>query len=55
MCGQFTENDTLEDASTLMIKENFSGIPVMDSTNNITGIITKTDLMNFIVDLEEVR
>ena len=49
------ENDTLEDASTLMIKENFSGIPVMDSTNNITGIITKTDLMNFIVDLEEVR
>lgn len=49
------ENDTLEDASTLMIKENFSGIPVMDSTNNVTGIITKTDLMNFIVDLEEVR
>ncbi|MGB9936671.1 MAG: CBS domain-containing protein [Methanobacterium sp.] len=49
------ESSTLEDASTLMIEGNFSGVPVTNDTNNITGIITKTDLMNYIVELEEVR
>lgn len=49
------ENATLADASTMMIDENFSGIPVMNDNNDITGIITKTDLMNFIVELEEVH
>ncbi|MGF7117098.1 CBS domain-containing protein [Methanobacterium oryzae] len=48
------ENATLADASTMMIEENFSGIPVMND-EGIAGIITKTDIMNFIVELEEVH
>lgn len=48
------ENDTLEDASKMMMNENFSGIPVTDGADNVIGIITKTDIMKFIIDLEEV-
>jgi CBS domain-containing protein len=44
---------TLEDASIAMLENRFSGIPVeVDGT--LSGIITKTDLINFIVELEEV-
>jgi CBS domain-containing protein len=44
---------TLDDAATFMLENRFSGIPVeVDGT--LTGIITKTDLMNFVVELEEV-
>lgn len=46
---------TIAEASSLMIDENFSGIPVVDNAGKITGMITKTDLMNFIVELEEVH
>lgn len=48
------EDATIADASAMMIDENFSGIPVMND-EGIAGIITKTDLMNFIVELEEVH
>lgn len=48
------ESATIADASTMMVEEEFSGIPTLDETGNVTGIITKTDLMKFIVDLEEV-
>ncbi len=46
------EESTVADASSCMIDEDFSGIPVTDGTGKITGMITKTDLMNFIVELE---
>ena len=48
------EGATIADASTTMIDEDFSGIPVIDDTRKITGMITKTDLMNLIVESEEV-
>jgi CBS domain-containing protein len=44
---------TLDDAATFMLENRFSGIPIeVDGT--LAGIITKTDLMNFVVELEEV-
>lgn len=46
------EGSTISEASSCMIDEDFSGIPVIDDTGKITGMITKTDLMNFIVELE---
>ncbi|MBI5679693.1 MAG: CBS domain-containing protein [Methanobacterium sp.] len=49
------ENVTIADASMLMIDEEFSGIPVTGENSKITGIITKTDIMKFIVELEEVH
>jgi CBS domain-containing protein len=44
---------TLEDASSVMLENRFSGIPV-EVDGRLSGIITKTDLINFIVELEEV-
>ncbi len=46
------EGSTIAEASSFMIDEDFSGIPVVNDSSEITGMITKTDLMNFIVELE---
>ena len=48
------EEKTIADASTFMIDEDFSGVPVTNDTGEITGMITITDLMNLIADVEEV-
>ncbi|MEL7671013.1 CBS domain-containing protein [Methanobacterium sp.] len=48
------EEKTIADASTFMIDEDFSGVPVTNDNGEITGMITKTDIMNFIAELEEV-
>jgi len=48
------ESATIADASTMMVSEECSGIPVVDNTGSAKGMITKTDIMKFIVDLEEV-
>ncbi len=45
---------TLEEVSNMMLENRFSGIPVEDD-GTLRGIITKTDLINYIVELEEVR
>jgi CBS domain-containing protein len=46
-------SSTLDDAATFMLENRFSGIPV-EIDGALEGIITKTDLMNFVVELEEV-
>ncbi|MGB7970128.1 MAG: CBS domain-containing protein [Methanobacterium sp.] len=46
-------SSTLDDAATFMLENRFSGIPV-EVDGALGGIITKTDLMNFVVELEEV-
>ena len=45
---------TLDEVSSLMLENRFSGIPVTDD-GELAGIITKTDLIRFIVELEEVN
>ena len=44
---------TLEQAATVMLENRISGIPV-ELDGKLKGIITKTDLINFVVELEEV-
>ncbi len=44
---------SLDDAATYMLENNFSGIPV-EIDGELAGIITKTDLMIYVVELEEV-
>jgi CBS domain-containing protein len=44
---------TLDDAATKMLENRFSGIPV-ETEGVLAGIITKTDLLKFVVELEEV-
>jgi CBS domain-containing protein len=44
---------TLDQVATLMFENHISGIPV-EHDGKLKGIITKTDLINFVVELEEV-
>ncbi len=43
----------VSEAALMMLNENFSGLPVMDD-EGMTGIITKTDFLKLIVELEKV-
>jgi CBS domain-containing protein len=48
------ESASIEEVSKVMVDNNFSGMPVLEN-DNLTGVITKTDLMKLIVELEEVN
>jgi CBS domain-containing protein len=45
-----TKDSDLAEAALIMMRNRISGIPVIDSDNNLTGIITKTDLTRAIAD-----
>ncbi|QUH23218.1 CBS domain-containing protein [Methanobacterium alkalithermotolerans] len=46
---------TIAEAAQLMLDKGFSGFPVIDENNHLLGIITKTDLMDLIVEMEGVN
>jgi len=41
----------LTEASKIMIRNRISGLPVIDNTTNLVGVITKTDIIKSILDL----
>ncbi len=43
------EEDEVDEAARLMIDRGIGGIPVVDSVNNLTGIITKTDVLRALI------
>jgi CBS domain-containing protein len=49
-----SEDASIEEVSNIMVDNNFSGMPVLED-GKLTGVITKTDLMELIVELEEVH
>lgn len=52
---KITPGDTsIEEVSSIMVENDFSGLPVLEE-GKLTGVITKTDLMRLIVELEEVQ
>ncbi len=46
-------DSTLEQVSTMMLENRYSGIPV-EEEGSLVGIITKTDIIEYIAELEEV-
>ncbi|OPX58723.1 MAG: Inosine-5'-monophosphate dehydrogenase [Methanobacterium sp. PtaB.Bin024] len=48
-----SEESTISEAALIMLDNNFSGLPVADD-QGMTGIITKTDFLKLIVELEQV-
>lgn len=42
-----TENHTLQEVLELMAENNFSGLPVVDSDNKVSGIISNTDIIRY--------
>jgi CBS domain-containing protein len=47
------KESSISDTAIIMLDEKFSGLPVM-ADNQMTGIITKTDFLKLIVELEKV-
>ena len=47
-----TEETSLSEAAQILLDENFSGLPVRDD-EGMTGIITKTDFLKLMVELEK--
>jgi len=47
-----TPETTVSEAAQILLDENFSGLPVVDD-DGMVGIITKTDFMKLIVELEK--
>jgi CBS domain-containing protein len=45
------ENSTVEEAANLMIEKGFGGIPVVDSTFKLVGILTESDFLGKDKDL----
>lgn len=45
---------SIEEVSSIMVENDFSGLPVVEN-GNVVGVITKTDLMKLIVEIEEVQ
>ncbi|MEM1985673.1 MAG: CBS domain-containing protein [Nitrososphaeria archaeon] len=43
-----SENGTIEDVIKIMIEKNVSGLPVLDSKNNVLGMITKNYILNLL-------
>lgn len=48
------ENTSIEEVARTMVENGFSGLPVVED-GDLRGIITKTDLLKLIVELEEVN
>ena len=50
--NKLTTSTTITEAADAMLKTGFNGFPVANENNQIVGIITKSDLLSLIVDLE---
>jgi acetoin utilization protein AcuB len=45
------ENDTVEEAAAMMLRQKISRLPVMTAKNELVGIITDTDIFKVLVSL----
>ncbi|MFQ5970246.1 MAG: CBS domain-containing protein [Nitrososphaerales archaeon] len=46
-----TKDSDLADAAQIMVRNRISGLPVVDSNNNLVGIVTKTNITRAFVDI----
>lgn len=44
-CIYLQENDTLEKAALIMLKEKISGIMILDEEENLVGLLSETDIL----------
>lgn len=45
-----SNTDTIREASALLAKGSFHSLPVIDKDGNVVGIVTTTDLINYLND-----
>jgi CBS domain-containing protein len=44
-----SDDSTVGEAASLMLERGFSGIPIVDASDSLAGIVTKTDLIRLLV------
>lgn len=44
-----TPNQTIEEAAEILVSKRISGLPVMDTENQLVGIITRTDIFKMLI------
>lgn len=49
------KNDTISQVANVMVTKEFSGMPIADENNKVHGIVSKTDLLNFIYNHSRKR
>lgn len=45
------KDDDVAESAKVMIRHGISGLPVIDNTNNLVGIITKTDILKTMIKI----
>ncbi|MDD3408650.1 MAG: CBS domain-containing protein, partial [Methanobacteriaceae archaeon] len=46
------ENDSISEVAEKMLETGFNGYPVSNEDNDVVGIITQSDLLKILIDLE---
>ena len=46
---------TIAEVAQIMVKEEFSGMPISDDNNKVQGIVSKTDILKFIYNHNRKR
>jgi CBS domain-containing protein len=49
------QSAVVSEAAIMMLENNFSGLPVVDDDDKMVGLITKTDFLDLMVEMEEVH
>ena len=47
-----SSNDTIADVASKMMETGFNGYPVVNDNNEVIGIITQTDLLALLAEIE---
>ena len=50
-----SKEDTISEVADIMVKKEFSGMPISDNSNKVHGIVSKTDILNFIYNHSRKR
>ncbi|HXT85173.1 MAG TPA: CBS domain-containing protein [Verrucomicrobiae bacterium] len=45
------KDDDVAESAKVMTRQGISGLPVIDNTNKLVGIITKTDILKTIIKI----
>jgi len=54
-CISLKQDDTLEKAALVMLKERISGIMIMDDNDNLVGLLSETDIMRGFIEATGIQ
>lgn len=54
-CISLKQDDTLEKAALVMLKERISGIMILDDSDNLVGLLSETDIMRGFIEATGIQ